>query len=91
MPAAAPTTWEDYARRLGESLQAERRSAGLTQENLAHSAGMTRTHYQQIERGLWKPGAPANPTVKVVARLAQELGVAVGDLLPDVSAIVWAD
>ena len=59
----------------------------MTQEDLAHRAGLTRTHYQQIEKGEWKPGQPANPSIKIVAHLAQALGLQVGDLTPDVKAL----
>jgi len=78
----APTTWAAYARELGLQLQRHRHAARLTQEELAHRAGMTRTHYQQIERGEWKPGHPSNPSIKVLAFLAHALGVEVGDLTP---------
>jgi hypothetical protein len=27
---------------------------------------MTRTHYQQIERGWWKKDAPSNPQIKSI-------------------------
>jgi transcriptional regulator with XRE-family HTH domain len=86
-----PSTWETYARELGLELQRQRISAGLTQEDLAHRAGLTRTHYQQIERGLWKPGQPANPSVKVLVRLAQQLQIEPDLLLPPVSALNWDD
>lgn len=90
MPSpAVPRTWEEYARALGLELQRRRHDAGLTQEDLAHRAGLTRTHYQQIERGLWKPGHPANPSLKVLVRLAQVLAVRVGELLPEESSVAW--
>ena len=80
--ASPPTTWEAYARELGVNLQRRRIAAGLTQEELAHRAGLTRAHYQQIERGYWSRGKPANPSIKALARLARELGVEVGDITP---------
>jgi len=89
MSSKAPTTWEDYARALGIELQRRRMAADLTQEKLAHKAGITRNHYQQLERGFWKPGAPANPSLKQLARLAQALQVEVGALLPSVAQIDW--
>jgi len=82
-----PTTWAEYARELGLELQRRRIAAGLTQEALAHNSGLTRTHYQQIEKGLWKPGVPANPSIKVLALIARELGVSVGDLAPAVNSL----
>jgi len=82
-----PKTWEAYARDLGLALQRHRIAAGLTQEDLAHRAGLTRAHYQQIERGSWSRGRPANPSIKVLTRLAQELGVEVGHILPPARAL----
>jgi transcriptional regulator with XRE-family HTH domain len=79
-----PATWEEYARDLGIELQRHRIAAGISQEELAHRAGLTRTHYQQIERGSWTKGRPANPSLHALARLAHQLGVEVGDLTPTV-------
>ena len=86
---AAPTSWEAYARELGANLFRCRTEAGLTQEDLAHRAGMTRTHYQQIERGSWRAGTPANASVKALVRLAQQLDVPPGRLLPDPTQLEW--
>lgn len=91
MSSNAPSSWEDYARALGIELQRRRIAADLTQEKLAHRAGITRTHYQQLERGFWKPGAPANPSLKQLARIAQALQIEVGVLLPSVAAIDWPE
>ena len=87
----APTTWEQYARELGIELQRRRIAAGLTQEDLAHKSGLTRTHYQQVERGYWKKNEPANPSVKLLARVAQVLEIEIGDLLPSAESLEWAD
>lgn len=89
--APLPATWPDYARALGVELQRRRIHSGLTQEELAHRAGLTRTHYQQMERGWWKAGKPANPSIKVLARLAQVLDLEPGELLPPVGAVCWED
>jgi transcriptional regulator with XRE-family HTH domain len=91
MPSTAPTSWEAYALEIGLELQRRRNAAGLTQEALAHKSGLTRTHYQQLERGYWKPGSPANPSSKLLARVAQVLGLEIADLLPSVAAIKWDD
>jgi len=91
MSASPPTQWSDYARELGSRIQQHRKDAGLSQEDLAHQAGLTRTHFQQIERGLWKVGSPSNPSIRTLARLAQVLGVEVGDLLPPVAGLAWGD
>lgn len=85
----SPSSWEAYARELGLSLQRHRLDAGLTQEDLAHKAGVTRTHYQQLERGWWKKDAPSNPSLKVLVRVAQVLGMEPGELLPPASTVRW--
>lgn len=89
--APTPTSWEQYVRELGVELQRRRLAAGLTQEEFAHRAGLTRTHYQQLERGYWKKNEPANPTLKLLARLAQVLGIEVGELLPSVAGVEWPE
>ena len=76
---------------MGILVQKARIDAGLTQEDLAHRAGLTRTHYQQIERGWWKRGQPANPSVKVIVRLAQVLDIGVAELMPRVHRLEWSD
>lgn len=87
MPSAAPSSWEAYAKELGLELQRRRTAAGLTQEDLAHRAGLTRTHYQQVEKGYWSKDRPSNPSIKLLARLAMVLGLEVSDLVPSVSAL----
>jgi DNA-binding XRE family transcriptional regulator len=91
MSSTLPSSWEDYAKALGIELQRQRINASLTQENLAHRAGITRTHYQQLERGYWRQDAPSNPSVKLLARLAQALRVDIGSLLPPVAALEWPE
>lgn len=91
MPGRPPTTWDAYAREMGLLIQKARHDAGLTQEDLAHRAGLTRTHYQQIERGWWKRDQPSNPSIKVLVRLAQVLHVEMQELLPVSKLLEWTD
>lgn len=91
MSGRPPTTWDAYAREMGLLIQKARLDAGLTQEDLAHRAGMTRTHFQQIERGWWKRDQPSNPSIKVLVRLAQVLQLKPEALLPDAAALSWDD
>lgn len=51
------------------NLRRARESAGLSQERLAHDAGLNMTHVARIERGEREPG------VRAVAKLSQGLGV----------------
>jgi transcriptional regulator with XRE-family HTH domain len=55
---------------------------GLTQEQLAEVAGLDTTYIQRIERG------EANPTLRVLADVADSLGVRVPRLLQTASAQV---
>jgi len=70
-----PDGWVDYARSFGIALQRQRLRIGLTQEQLAHAAGMTRSHYQQLEKGASRPGTPANPSLLTIISLASALGI----------------
>jgi transcriptional regulator with XRE-family HTH domain len=56
-------------------LQRARHAKGLSQEALAHRAGLHRTYVGLVERGLRKP------TIEVGHALAQALGVHLSDLI----------
>lgn len=60
---------------VGENLRGERERQGLSQEELAFRAELHRTYVSGVERGV------RNPTVKIVARLAEALGVEPSALL----------
>ena len=61
--------------RVGDTLAALRQAQSLSLEELSRKAGVSKSMLSQIER------AQANPTVAVVWRLANALGVSMGDLL----------
>ncbi len=75
-------TWDDYARELGINLQRLRLERGLSQERLAHMAGISAYTYQKFEKGESKPGTPMNPRLKTIVALAQVLGVDLGTVFP---------
>jgi transcriptional regulator with XRE-family HTH domain len=52
-----------------------RKSQNIAQEKLALEAGVDRTFVSKIERGI------GNPSLEVLLRLANRLGVSVADLL----------
>lgn len=60
----------------GRRLCQHREAAGLTQEGLAHAAGLHWTYIGQIERG------ERNLTYKNVLKLARGLGIKSAELLP---------
>ena len=62
---------------LGERVRRFRKSAGLTQEELAHAANMGRVTLVRIERG------EQSPRYKTLAALAHALGKGVSELLVD--------
>jgi transcriptional regulator with XRE-family HTH domain len=60
---------------VGASLQRLRLARGLTLEDLSRIAGVSKSMLSQIER------EKANPTIAITWRLANALGVAIGELL----------
>ena len=77
-----PREWDDYVRELGITLARHRTELGLSQEELAYAAGITRSHYQQLEKGHSRPGRSANPSLRTLVSLSQVLGIPVAELLP---------
>ncbi len=75
-------TWADFAVELGVSLQRLRVDRGLSQEQLAYAAGLSRYTYQKFEKGQSAPGAAANPSLRNVMALAQVLGIGLDELVP---------
>lgn len=74
--------WETYARELGHNLNKLRNERGLSQEGLAHAAGISAFTYQKFEKGESRPGTPMNPRLITLVSLSQVLGVSVQQLLP---------
>lgn len=65
---------EGPSRALGTAIRQLREDGGITQEDLAHEAGITTGTLSKIERGL------ANPSWTTVERIAGALGVKVAQL-----------
>ncbi|WFE89849.1 helix-turn-helix transcriptional regulator [Roseibium porphyridii] len=63
-----------------QNLRALRQAKGLSQEELAHEAGIDRTYISALERNVY------NASIDVVDRLAQVLGVDAAELLKRPSA-----
>jgi transcriptional regulator with XRE-family HTH domain len=76
-----PAEWAASMRDLGLLLQRRRHELGMTQEDVAYASGITRSHYQQLEKGLSRPGQPANPALATLAALARTLGVDLAELV----------
>ncbi|GAW51303.1 Transcriptional regulator, XRE family [Nocardioides sp. PD653] len=75
-------TWEAFARELGHNLVRAREATGLSQERVAHAAGIASYTYQKFEKGESKPGTPMNPRLTTLVALSQVLDVPLVDLLP---------
>ncbi len=67
--------------RVGDTLATMRQSRALSLDELSRKAGVSKSMLSQIER------AQANPTVAVVWRLANALGVPLADLLGSAPAV----
>ena len=77
---------EDQARALGLRLQKLRHRVGRTQERVAADAGLSRNHYQLLERGLSDRahGTPSNPRLSTLIALSVALETSVAELLIDI-------
>jgi len=73
----------DFSRELGVTLQRLRLERGLSQERLAHMAGISSYTYQKFEKGESKPGTPMNPRLFTLLSLAEVLEVTLEDLVPN--------
>lgn len=82
MEAASLSSWDSYARELGLNLLRARQARGLSQEAVAHAAGIAGYTYQKFEKGESRPGTPMNPRLVTLLALAQVLGVSLDELLP---------
>jgi transcriptional regulator with XRE-family HTH domain len=65
----------DIRKTLGANLKRLRRAKGWSQEEYAFEAGIHRTYVSDIERGA------RNPTIEILVKLAQPLGVEPADLI----------
>lgn len=79
---ATSDPWEAYARQLGINLGRAREASGLSQERLAHAAGISTFTYRKMEKGESNPGTPANPRLHTLISLAEVLDTDIKDLLP---------
>lgn len=60
---------------LGELLRQARQTAGLTQDELAHQAGVDRSYLSELEHD------KKSPTIKMLFRLCAPLGVKPSQLM----------
>lgn len=74
--------WRAYTQRFATALRSARERTGLSQEDVAYRAGLTRYTYQKYEKGESRPGHPANPTLRTILALSQVLEISLAALLP---------
>ncbi|MFD1210733.1 helix-turn-helix domain-containing protein [Arthrobacter sp. GCM10027362] len=80
---------KQHSLQLGLRIRELRRLNGLTQESLAHRAGITKNQMQLIEAGRGSPGDPlpgSNPRTSTLVGIAEVLSVRPGDLLNEAVA-----
>lgn len=84
MPKTRPLD-RDLAVQLGHRIQRLRMDAGLSQERVAHLAGISRNHYQLLERGLSDraKNTPSNPTLTTIIDVAAALEKPLDEVLRD--------
>lgn len=80
-PNRTDVDWWEFARALGVKLQRARLAKGMSQEAVAHAAGISTFTYQKFEKGESKPGTPMNPRLRTLLALAETLDVRVGELV----------
>ncbi len=77
-----PEQWAAYVREMGDHLFRIRSERGMSQENVASTAGLTRYTYQRLEKGLGTTQVAANPTLLTLTLVARALDVGLEDFLP---------
>lgn len=73
--------WNDYIRHVGDSMHRIREKKGLSQEQVAYRAGISRYTYQRLEKGPDTAGPSANPTLKIVKAIADALEEPIGKIV----------
>ena len=69
------SSFENLQTTLAQNVRAARHALAMSQEELAHEAGIDRTYASQIERGI------GNPSLRVIFAIAQALEVDLSELL----------
>ena len=77
---AAPS-FDSFAALVGQRLHVARVAKGMSQERVAHLAGIAGFTYQKFEKGESRPGTPMNPRLTTLIALCQVLDLRVEDLL----------
>ena len=88
MPKRTPTAHTaEVASSFAQWLRRRREQAGMTQEELAHRAGLSRNQVQNLENNRNNNAtgrSSANPSLDTILDLEAAFGLELGDLLVDV-------
>lgn len=74
--------WAVFAQSLGVRLRQLRQEAGLSQEEVASRANLSRFIYRQYESGESRRGEPMNPALRSIIAISQVFEVSIDTLLP---------
>lgn len=72
---------EAYSAKLAQRLRVLRNEREMSQEAVAHAAGISAYTYQKFEKGESKPGTPMNPRLFTLLALADVFDMDVRELL----------
>lgn len=81
-PATGEDEWREFAQSLALQLRRLRLRTGLSQEEVAHRANLSRFIYRQYENGESRRGFPANPALRSIIAIAQVFEEPIEELLP---------
>ncbi|GAB3070254.1 helix-turn-helix domain-containing protein [Nocardioides zeae] len=73
--------WKTFSREVGVRLQQARQRKGLSQERVAHLAGVAGFTYQKFEKGESRPGVAMNPRLQTLLAVCEVLEIDVATLL----------
>lgn len=72
---------ERFSANLADKLRNLREERKMSQESVAHQAGLSTYTYQKFEKGESKPGTPMNPRLFTLLALARVFDMDVRELL----------
>jgi len=78
----ASDAWAAFARELGVRMLRARAEKNMSQEQVAHAAGLATFTYRKLEKGESNPGTAANPRLSTLVALAEVLDVPLNELVP---------
>ena len=73
--------WKTFSREVGVRLQQARQRKGLSQERVAHLAGVAGFTYQKFEKGESRPVVAMNPRLQTLLAVCEVLEIDVATLL----------